>query len=431
MTTPPPTIVIETHGCKLNQADSEALARRFVLAGCRVARPGEAADVYVVNTCTVTHQADADARKALRAARRRHPRAVLVAAGCYAQRAPAELARLGVDLVVGNREKHALVEQVLGVLGAAPVPCATGAEPLAPGLLGRTRAFVKVQEGCNQVCAYCIVPRVRGRERSVPPDELVRQVQERVAGGYQEAVLTGTQLGTYGFDLPGASLEGLVRRVLEETAVPRLRVSSLQPQEVTEGLLHLWQEFPQRLCPHFHLPLQSGSDAVLRRMRRRYTTAQYRDAVARIREAVPDAAVTCDLIVGFPGETEEDFEAGLALGREAMLAGMHVFPYSVRPGTSAAHFQPRVEEGVKERRMARALALGRELAVAFRRRSLGQVRPVLWEGVKLSQGRPAWTGLTDTYLRVYLPSPQAVAAPITPVRLVAEAEDGLLGEVVG
>ncbi len=311
-----PRVVIETHGCKLNQADTSVLASDFLRAGFTLASNDDEVDVYVVNTCTVTHVADRKARQALRTARRRHPRATIVATGCYAQRDPEGLNGLEeIDLVLGNTAKAELVRRVLDLRGDSLTPCAEGEEPAAHRVrTGRTRAMVKIQEGCNQVCAYCIVPRVRGRERSVPPEQLIGLVNRRIAEGYLEIVLTGTQLGTYGYDLPGTGLVDLVRRVLEETDVTRLRVSSLQPQEIGADLLALWSD--RRLCPHFHIPLQSGSAAILHRMRRRYSPEEYRNAVDRVRRFVPDVSITADVIVGFPGETEADFEATRSLCAE-------------------------------------------------------------------------------------------------------------------
>ena len=265
--------------------------------------------------------------------------------------------------MAGNSRKPELVREVLRLRGQTASPRTAGVEPPWPRLPRRTRAFVKIQEGCNQVCAYCIVPRVRGRERSIPPADLVRQVRQRVDEGYREVVLTGTQLGSYGFDLPGATLSSLLDEILQSADVPRLRVSSLQPQEITRDLLRLWQDDP-RLCPHFHMPLQSGSDRVLARMRRRYGAADYLAAVERVRDALPRAAITADVIVGFPGETDDDFQETLALCRRVGFADLHVFPYSVRPGTSAAYFPDRVDSGVVGGRMRAMLALAKELTAA-------------------------------------------------------------------
>lgn len=418
-------IAIETHGCKLNQADSEALARRFLALGHQVVSGVEEAQVYILNTCTVTHTADAKARQALRSAHRRNPHAVIVATGCLAQRDPQGLLAIsGVSLVLGNTQKEDIVSQVLALTGGGlPSPCSTGDTSGAPLLLGRTRAFLKIQEGCNQVCAYCIVPKVRGRERSVPLEALVRAVQEREAEGYKEVVLTGTQLGGYGYEWGTNGLVALLQALLTRTGIPRIRVSSLQPQEITPALLEMWND--PRLCPHFHIPLQSGSDTVLHRMRRRYTRRDYLEAVERIRRLLPGASITTDIIVGFPGETEQDFQETVLLCREVGFARMHLFPYSRRPGTSAYHYPDQVPIEVKRQRMAILGELAQEQARAFRQRSLGTLHSVLWEEGKPFNGQMLWYGLTDTYIRVCTLSALRLANHITPARLVA-----VQGEVV-
>ena len=308
------------------------------------------------------------------------------------------------------------------------MPCAEGTDEGAaePGTL-RTRLMVKIQEGCDQVCAYCIVPKVRGRERSVPPEVITARIDEHAAGGYMEAVLTGTQLGSYGFDLDGTDLEGLVARVLAETPIPRLRVSSLQPQEIHDGLLGLWAD--PRLCPHFHLPLQSGSDAVLRRMRRRYTAARYLEAVEEIRSAVPGASITADVIAGFPGETDADFEETYAVCERAGFSAVHVFPYSVRPGTSAAHFGGQVGPGEKAARMERLLGLAARQSAAFREGLLGSTRPVLWEEDSDEGEGRTWHGLTDNYARVAARSGEPLHNRITPLRLERVDGDVVYGSI--
>ena len=292
--------------------------------------------------------------------------------------------------------------------------------------------MVKIQEGCDQVCAYCIVPKVRGRERSIPPDELIAAIQSHSAAGFREATLTGTQLGTYGFDLNGIDLPRLLDRILSETDLPRLRVSSLQAHEIGPDLLSRWQN--PRLCPHFHVPLQSGCDATLRAMRRRYDAAAYRRAVSLIRDTVPDAAITADVIVGFPGETDAHHAASLALVAAMQFADTHIFPYSPRPGTTAYYLSEPVAPAVKRRRaaaMADAAAAG---FTAWRNRMAGQTRPVLWESARANSpaGNPPadagdrallWRGLTDNYIRVAAPSHANLAGRITPARLGALADD--------
>lgn len=425
-----PTFAIETHGCKLNQADTLLLARQFVEAGFCQVSTDEPADVYVVNTCTVTHVADRKARHALRAARRRNLNATIVAAGCYPQRAPDDLHRLEeVDLVFGNTDKAALVRHVVEWRGQPPVPCVVGddAEVISPRIV-RTRAMVRIQGGCNQVCAYCIVPRVRGRERSIPAEEIVGEINRHAASGYREVVLTGTQLGSYGFEWPDMDITRLVQRILSETSVQRLRISSLQPQDVGPGLLGLWSD--KRICPHFHMPLQSGSNPMLKRMRRRYSAALYEETVALIRQAVPDVSITTDVIVGFPGETEEDFERTYALCQRIGFSDMHVFPYSVRPGTSAAHFDGQVTQEVKSHRLQRLLHLDERQAAEFRARHLGTVRPVLWEGISHANGSVLWSGLTDNYIRVSAPSQLPLTNQVTLARLNSYEGDTVLAEVI-
>ena len=419
-----PTVAIETHGCKLNQADSGRLAAQFSRQGFRIVPPDEPSGVFVLNTCTVTHVADSKARRALRAARRRNPDATVVATGCYVQRSPEAVRALEeVDIAVGNTDKETLVRQVVEWREEVPVPCAIGSDEdvLSPRIM-RTRATVKIQEGCDQVCAYCIVPKVRGRERSVRPEIIVDEINRYAAAGYREVVLTGTQLGSYGFDLPDMSLVALIRQALAGTSVERLRVSSLQAQEISHELLDLWTD--GRLCPHFHLPLQSGSDAVLSRMRRRYTAGQYVAAVAAIRDAVPGAAITADAIVGFPGETPYDFDQTMGVSDQVGFAAMHVFPYSARPGTSAAHYNGEVHPATKAARVGALMALAKDHAAWFRSGLLGQTRPVLWEERRDSGVR--WRGLTDNYVRVECESLISLANKITPTILIAIEGDVVL-----
>jgi threonylcarbamoyladenosine tRNA methylthiotransferase MtaB len=430
----PTGVCLLTLGCKLNQADSEAIARDLLAAGCQVVDRPAAADAFVINTCSVTHVADRKARHLARLARRLSPGAPVIVTGCYVETAgPGLCAAMNADLILGNDEKPSLASRLtrLGtcrpgvVADAGPRP-----DPVAPL---RTRAFLKVQEGCNDVCAFCIVPRTRGRERSVPVEEVVGAVRAREEEGVQEVVLTGTQLGAYrparqtngDNGAAGSGPSVLLQAVLAETAVPRLRLSSLQPQDITPGLLSLWDD--PRLCRHFHLALQSGSDAVLSRMRRRYTAEGFRRALALIRRHVPDAAVTTDVMVGFPGESEADFEETYAFCREAAFAALHVFPYSRRPGTVAARpplADEQVPEPVKRERTRRLLALGRDLRADFEERFRGRVMPVLWERARPSKGGLLWEGLTDNYIRVFTRSDADLWNRILPVRL--GGLDGLL-----
>ena len=420
-------VCLLTLGCKLNQAESEAIARDLLAAGCQVVDRPAAADAFVINTCSVTHVADRKARHLARLARRLSPLAPVIVTGCYVETAgPGLAAAIGADLILTNDEKPSLAARLAG-----PGVCQTGGAIHAASCSDswgslRTRAFLKVQEGCNDVCAFCVVPRTRGRERSVPLDEVVSAVRAREKEGVREVVLTGTQLGTYraahfaeeGNGAGGSGPTALLRALLAETAAPRLRLSSLQPQDITSELLSLWED--PRLCRHFHLALQSGSDAVLSRMRRRYTAADFRQALALIRRHVPDAAVTTDVMAGFPGESEADFEETYALCSEAAFAALHVFPYSRRPGTVAARpplADDQVLEPVKRERTRRLLALGCDLRAAFEARFQGRVMPVLWERTRRTRGGLLWEGLTDNYIRVFTRSDADLWNRILPARL--------------
>ncbi len=387
-----------TLGCKLNLADSEEIARGLRGAGFEVVDRLCKADAYVINTCSVTHVADAKSRRLIRSVRRLSPGAAVTVTGCFPQSAGFDaVGALGADLVVGTRDADkATLLEFLAARGRSPLRTKNSA--LRTGL--HTRAFIKAQEGCNDVCAFCIVPRTRGREESRPVEAVAREVARAVEAGAREAVITGTQLGAWGRDLaPALKPHHLISGLLERTEVLRLRFSSLQPQDITPELLALWQD--PRLMPHFHLALQSGSKATLAAMRRRYTAAEFRNAAARIRAAAPDAAITTDIIAGFPGETNADFEATLDLCREVGFARLHCFPYSERAKTAAAGRPGQVSPAVKQERMTRLLALGDELSRAFRERFAGSTRPVLWENEREIEGERLWFGHSDNYLPVY------------------------------
>ena len=406
-----PKIALDTVGCKLNQAETQLLAQQFAQAGYRLVSASGEADVYILNTCTVTHVADRKCRRLLRLAHGRNPDALVVAVGCYAERARQELAQIeGVDLVLDNSEKLHLLRllEESGRLSSS-LYGQRGSTIIRADF--RTRAFIKVHDGCNSFCSYCIVPLVRGREKSTPIDQVVADVKDRVAEGYKEVVLTGTEIGLYNYD--GISLRGLLQHILTETEVARLRLSSLQPQEIAPELIRLWRD--NRLCRHFHLSLQSGSDGVLSRMKRRYTAGDYQRAVALIRTLVPQAAITTDIIVGFPGETEAEFEQSYELCRQMEFARIHVFSYSLRQGTQAAQMPHQVEAQIKKQRSQRMLTLAKESAQNFRRQFLGKTMPVLWEK---RSGDGVWSGLTDNYIRVYAKSDKDLTNRLLPVKLV-------------
>ncbi len=418
---PSPAAVILTLGCKLNLADSTTIARPLHDAGWSTTDRVGPADLVVVNTCSVTGVADRKSRHLVRAARRAAPGARVVVTGCMVETAtPESIATLGADEVYRQSDQARLIESLTGASGDMRPPTPSRS-------MLRTRAFVAAQRGCNDVCAFCIVPRTRGRERSRPIDEVVEEVRALEAEGAKEVVITGTQLGAYGRDLGRPTLTDLVRALVERADVPRLRLSSVQPQDLTDPLIDLWKD--RRLCRHFHVAVQSGSESVLERMRRRYNAREYRSAVERLRRAIPDVAITTDVIVGFPGETEAEFEESHRFCADTGFAGMHVFPYSERSGTLAAKMPGPVAGSVKRDRVDLMLALADEMAVSYRRRFLGGTAEVLWERSRPGEGAPVWEGLTDTYVRVFAPAGRDLTNQIMPVRLTGLHSEGLWGEL--
>lgn len=427
---------LETLGCRLNISEIERLARGFIAAGHQVVGPGEQADLCVLNTCAVTGIAARKSRQMARHLKRTNPSAAMVITGCYAELEPAQVDALGVDIVVGNQKKDQIVELVTAyVQRVHPQFQAPDSQPLTsdfphylyPG--ARTRAFVKVQDGCDNRCTFCIVTVARGAGRSRPADNVIAEVQGLVRAGYKEVVLSGVHLGSYGHDLgEGVGLHYLVRRLLDETDAARLRLSSLEPWDLDENFFKLWED--SRLGRHFHLPLQSGCDATLRRMARHTTTADFAELVQSARAAMPDLSVTTDIIVGFPGETETEFSESLAFVEAMAFAKLHVFRYSRRAGTAAAAMPSQVSPTIATERSRRMHALGDRLERAFRRRFLGRTMNVLWEMDEPNGDGLVWSGLTDNYLRVSAPGGPGLRNAVTPVRLVADTPGGLTGEIV-
>jgi threonylcarbamoyladenosine tRNA methylthiotransferase MtaB len=414
----PGRVALQTVGCKLNRAETDSLARKFLEAGYQVVAPDQAADIYLLNTCTVTHIADHKCRKLLRLAHRRNPDALIVVTGCYAERGPVELSSIeGVGLIIGNRDKERMVEIIEDKANGHRARRRRSSIQNPPL---RTRPLVKIQEGCSQPCSFCIVPRVRGPEMSRPQEEVIAEVKARVAEGYKEVVLTGSRIGRYG---PGEGLRGLITHILGESDLQRLRLSSLEPSDLTPDLLRLWED--SRLCPHIHLPLQSGSDSVLERMGRAYSTAEYERAVSLARNAIPNLALTTDIMVAFPSECEERFNESYRFCERIDFAGLHIFPYSPRPGTGAVRMANTVGDGEKKRRTRLMLDLAEGSRRRFRERFLGQRMSVLWEGKKDG----TWFGLTDNYLRVFLPSQEQLANELLTTNLVALHDGGLWGEL--
>jgi threonylcarbamoyladenosine tRNA methylthiotransferase MtaB len=415
---------LSTLGCKLNLAETEALARRLLAAGHGIVDRLAEADVHVVNSCTVTAAAGAESRRAIRRSRREAPAVRTVLAGCYVSGAPEEAAALPeADLVVPNDQKHRLPELLEAYFAELPVPLPP--ELPTPYLQlphGHARATVKIGDGCNMRCAFCIIPTTRGRERSRPGSEVVAEVRGLVAAGYREVVLTGVQISDW--KEAGKQLPDLVERLLTETAVERLRLTSIAPWELDLRLLPLLRE--PRVCRHLHLSLQSGCTATLRRMRRPYTAERYAALVEQLAEAVPGLGLTTDVIVGFPGESGTEHEASLAFVAAQPLAKIHVFPYSPRPGTAAASLPGRIEGAELQRRKAAWLEVAARSEARFAARFVGREVAVLWE----SRQGGEWQGHADNYLRVVTPSGAAARNALTRTRIVS-SEGGLArGQIV-
>ena len=378
------TVAFQTLGCKVNQYDTQAMLECFEKAGYRVVAFDDIADVYVINTCTVTDTGDKKSLNAVRRAQRRNPGAEVVIAGCLAQRDGEKLLSTGARLILGASRRAQVVDlleaavregrQTVAVEDILRVPF----EPLeVSGDEGHTRAVMKIQEGCDRYCTYCIIPYVRGGIRSRALEGIRAEALRLKEVGYRELVLTGIHLTSYGRDLGQGSLADAVEAAAA-SGVERLRLGSLEPVVATPEFIERIQKIPS-LCPQFHLALQSGSDAVLRRMRRRYTREQFTDAARRLKEAFPGCAITTDIITGFPGETEADFEASCSLVREVGFARIHVFPYSARKGTPAADMPDQLPRAVREERARTLIRVGRETASKWAEGQIGRVRPVLAE----------------------------------------------------
>jgi threonylcarbamoyladenosine tRNA methylthiotransferase MtaB len=418
-------VTFYTLGCKLNQAETESLANRFSEAGFQIVTPSDGADIYIANTCTVTHIADRKSRHWLRLARRRNPQALIIATGCYAQRNRRELAQLA-DLVVDNKEKEHLLAltQTLSLEGRGPGEDKAKQSQI-PAATVRTRSLIKIQDGCHSPCTYCIVPKVRPHEYSLPASRIIDEVKEKVALGYKEVVLTGTKVGSYRDG--STDLRDLVQRILSSTGIERLRLSSLQPSEISSEFFALWQD--ERLCRHFHLALQSGSETVLQRMKRSYSLNQYQRTINLIKQMIPEAATTTDIVVGFPGESDEEFEQSYSFCQQAGFANIHVFPFSPRPETSAARMPEQIKDKVKQERNQRMLELSRSSRHRFCEQFLRQTMPVLWEK-ETSPGSGIYSGLTGNYIRIFAHDEKPLTDKITPVKLLEFHNHGIWGETV-
>lgn len=435
------TIAFYTLGCKVNQADTASMEAIFRGAGYQVVPFNEQAEVYLINTCVVTNEGQRKSRNIINRAVRNHPMSLVVVTGCYPQTSPEEVKTIeGVDVIIGNQERGRIVELVEQALAAKQdkvldnvqeMTVDTRFEELGVGTeTDKTRAFLKIQEGCNQYCTYCIIPYARGPLRSRSLESIKEEVAKLVAAGYKEVVLIGIHLGCYGKErvaqgLPKLTLCDAVRAALSVEGIQRLRLGSLESVEVDPELLKLMQE-DKRLCRHLHLPLQSGCDSVLKAMHRPYDTAKFAALLADIRKMLPDVAVTTDVIVGFPGETETDFEQTMNFAKECGFAKMHIFPYSMRKGTPAAKMTNQVTNNVKDERAARLAGLDKELQLQALQALLGTEQEVLLEQ---PVDATHMEGLCGPYMRVVVSGGAELAGTIQKVKLTGVVEDYLTGEL--
>lgn len=427
-----PRVAFTTLGCKVNQYETETMEGLFKQRGYEQVDFDQPADVYIINTCSVTHLGERKSRQLIRRASRLNPSAVIAVTGCYAQVSPAEVAAIPeVDVIIGTRERHRIIELVQQaarehhrVNAVTDIMTADTFEDIplltAPG---RTRAFLKIQEGCTNFCSYCIIPYARGPLRSRPLDSVVHEAVKLLEAGFKEIVLTGIHLGAYGRDLEGnITLTDAVKAILALKNMERLRLSSLESVEVSDEIITLMHS-DKRLCRHLHLPLQSGDDRVLKAMNRHYDTGTYRNLIENIRSRVPDIAISTDIIVGFPGETPDMFAASLAFAAGIGFARMHVFPYSRRSGTPAAEFPGQVPEAEKKRRVHAMQELADRKMLQFQEQLIGSTQTVLFE----SYNDGILDGLTDNYVRVYMQGDKELTGSLYKVRLKRHYRDGMWG----
>ncbi len=429
-----------TLGCKVNSYETEGMRTLFEAAGYHSVPEDAAADVYVINTCTVTNTGDRKSRQMIRRSRSLNPSAIVAAVGCYAQMAPDEVAVLtGADLVLGNNQKHRIVELVKELAGkpsravsriaVMPREEMTGFEALPiDGFTGKSRAFIKIQDGCDRFCSYCVIPLARGPVRNRRMVDVLEEVSCLSKKGFREMVLTGIHLTSFQNEQGEEGLTALVRALEEMEGIRRIRFGSLEPAFLTEPFLDMLGG-SRKFCPHFHLSLQSGSEAVLRRMNRHYSPDVFRGIVQAVRARFPDASVTTDIMVGFPGETADEFEESLAFCTSIGFSWIHVFPYSPRRGTPAAAWPDQVPKSVKDSRAARMRHLAEEMRTAFQQTFIGREMPVHFE--QDVPGKPGWMeGFTTHYIQVSVPAIPFQPGDCFRVRLDESLGDRMQGTLV-
>ncbi|MFH5182754.1 tRNA (N(6)-L-threonylcarbamoyladenosine(37)-C(2))-methylthiotransferase MtaB [Paenibacillus sp. TAB 01] len=421
-----PTVAFHTLGCKVNFYDTEAIWQKFKHDGYEQVDFESTADVYVINTCTVTNTGDKKSRQMIRRAVRRNPEAIVAVTGCYAQTSPAEIMAIpGVDLVIGTQDRDKIMTYVQQLQQERqPINAVRNImktrqfeELDVPDFADRTRAFLKIQEGCNNFCTFCIIPWSRGLMRSREPESVIKQAHMLVDAGYQEIVLTGIHTGGYGEDMENYSLAKLLWDLDKVDGLKRIRISSIEASQITDEVLEVLNA-SDKMCRHLHIPLQAGDDRVLSRMRRKYTTAEFGGKIERIHQIMPGVAITTDVIVGFPGETEEMFRNGYRFMEQMQFSEMHVFPYSKRTGTPAARMEDQIDEELKNIRVHELIDLSERMQLSYAKKFVGQVLEVIPERPhKGEPGSGLIMGYSDNYLQVVFEGSEDLVGSVVQVKV--------------
>jgi threonylcarbamoyladenosine tRNA methylthiotransferase MtaB len=432
-----PNVAFYTLGCKVNFYDTEAIWQLFKNEGYEQVDFEQTADVYLINTCTVTNTGDKKSRQIIRRAVRRNPDAIIAVTGCYAQTSPAEIMDIpGVDLVIGTQDREKLMTFITDIQSdRKPVNAVRNImktrefeELDVPDFSERTRAFLKIQEGCNNFCTFCIIPWSRGLSRSRKPESVLNQARQLVEAGYKEIVLTGIHTGGYGDDLENYRLANLLADLDKIEGLERIRISSIEASQIDEKVIAILNG-SSKMCRHLHIPLQAGDDEILKRMRRKYTTAEFAEKIRLIQQAMPGVAITTDVIVGFPGETQEQFENGFRFMEEMKFAEMHVFPYSKRTGTPAARMDEQVDEEVKHERVHQLIDLSERMQAAYGREWVGRELDVIPEReAKGTEGTGLISGYTDNYLQVVFNGDPSLIGKLCRVRITDSGVNECRGE---
>jgi len=433
-----PTIAFHTLGCKVNFYDTESIWQMFKNDGYEQVDFEQTADVYIINTCTVTNTGDKKSRQMIRRAVRRNPDAIVAVTGCYAQTSPAEIMAIpGVDLVIGTQDREKILPYVREIESKRqPINAVRNImktrqfeELDVPDFAHQTRAFLKIQEGCNNFCTFCIIPWSRGLMRSREPESVIKQARQLVAAGFQEIVLTGIHTGGYGEDIEDYSLAKLLWDLDKVEGLKRVRISSIEASQITDEVLEVLNK-SDKMCRHLHIPLQAGDDTVLARMRRKYTTAEFARKIEAIRKAMPDVSITTDVIVGFPGETEEMFENGKKFMEQINFAEMHVFPYSQRTGTPAARMTDQVDEEVKNARVHELIDLSERMQLDYAKQFVGHVLEIIPERPDKGSAQGELMGYSDNYLHIVIEGGEELVGKLCRVKVTEAGENVCRGELL-